>query len=396
MRKLISFVLALVIALSCPLLCAVTGHALGTLTSLSTTNIRLNNIFQDQLETMKRNTADLCGVEDTDQIDIEIATVSTIHDFAGNTYTLIECAPQGYMIYHNSSGVFVEYSAVTNSPFWGLDGTFYYCGPNEYYIFDQEATAYRYVFMDEYLSETQISELSDNATLVNQLLVENCNKEVLDYLSGSSNVRPAEIFKKTEETASARTVTAGGWTYVDNFHFFWNLNECGYIDGGRCGYIAAAILLAYDKIYNSLDTVPDSYYYSSNGQYSLNDFGALALYFKGVSLGYGEATTAAEITNTVDSWLLGRGISVNHTCQLFPGSSAATIAQKLNDDRPVIWFGYVSDQDFDSSTGNHAVVVYGYQTNGITYDFVAHFGWNNATAVYFSGILGSLYTYDYE
>ena len=28
-------------------------------------------------------------------------------------------------------------------------------------------------------------------------------------------------------------------------------------------------------------------------------------------------------------------------------------------------------------------------------EFVAHFGWNNATKVYFTGILGSMYSYEW-
>lgn len=60
------------------------------------------------------------------------------------------------------------------------------------------------------------------------------------------------------------------------------------------------------------------------------------------------------------------------------------------------WFGNIIDQTFNDTTGNHAVVVYGY-TYGLLsgYSFVAHFGWTNATEVYYTGILGSVYTYEW-
>ena len=88
--------------------------------------------------------------------------------------------------------------------------------------------------------------------------------------------------------SSSRSVTVDGWKYVKDYTFFTELKDCGYIDGGRCGYIAAAMLLAYD-----------------------------------------------------------------------------------------------------------AVLVYGYYAMSDTTQFVAHFGWPGATKVYFSGVLGSLYAYEW-
>lgn len=387
--------LALVVIMTLSLLCPVSVHALDLIGSADTIDIRLNNVFEDQLAEMNRNTAELYGLTDSNMLNISLSSISTIYDFAGNEYTLVECDPVGYMIYHNSSGVFVEYSPVTNSPFFGIEGEYRYCGPNEYYVMDTDENCFRYVFDDEVLTSAHESELVNHSISVNNALVENSNEYVLNYINGTSDVRPAELYAAEDNSASTMTVTSGDWTYVNNCSFFMNLNNCGYITGGKCGYIAAGILLAYDEINNSLDTIPNSYYSYSGGQYSLSTSIATALYNKGVSLGYGASTTSVAIHYTVKSWLEGRGISADHTSLYIPFGSASTIVSKLKNDRPVIWFGAVTEQDFDSTTGNHAVVVYGYSSDWTGHSFVAHFGWTNATTVYFSGVLGSLYTYEY-
>ncbi len=388
MKRKQYFSFILVAALIFSLLCPINAHAFNLTGNVDTSNTRLSNIFEDQLSEMKRNTAMLCGLNNLSMVDAQISSITTIVDFSGNEYTLVECEPTGYMIYHNDSGIFVESSLVVHSPFYGIKGDVRYCGPNEYYVNAENSKDFRYVFDEECLSGTQIQHLKEKSALVNQTLIENSNENVLNYISGISNVRPYA----TGNQISAKTVTGDGWTLVDNYSFFANLNDCGYISGGKCGYIAAGILLAYDKIYNGMDTIPNWYYSYNDGRYSLSPSLPTALYNKGVSLGYGASTTSVAIHYTVKSWLGDRGIITHHTSLYVPFGNNLTIVSKLKNDRPVIWFGAVTDQTFDSTTGNHAVVVYGHSWSGN--NFVAHFGWENATMVYFSGVLGSLYTYD--
>lgn len=386
--------LALVAILTISMLCPVSAQALDLIGSVESTDTRLANVFSDQLDEMKRNTAELYGLDDPSEIEMEISEITTITDFSGNEYTLIECDPVGYMIYHNASGIFVECSPVTHSPFYGAEGESRYGGPNEYYILDDAVESYRYALDSECLTDAQVEALETRSDLVNETLVENQNENVLNYINGTSNVRPAQYYA-AENQASTMTVSSGDWTLVNNYSFFVNLNSCGYISGGKCGYIAAGILLAYDEICNGLDTIPDSYYSYSSGRYSLSTSLATALYNKGVSLGYSASTTSVAIHYTVKSWLEGRGIDADHTSLYIPFGSNSTISSKIKKDRPVIWFGAVTEQSFDDNTGNHAVVVYGYTSSWTGTSFVAHFGWNNATMVYFSGVLGSLYTYEY-
>ena len=387
-KRIVSLLMAVVMMLSFSLVSSATVFAADN----SFTSSRLAEVLQDQLDEMIDNSNELRGTNRT----LQITQISKISDFDGNTYTLVECAPNGYMIYHDASGIFVESSPVVNSPFYGESGTYKYVGPNEYYIIGEDSVC-RNVLSGVCVDSATLTKLTEKSEIITQTLVENKNDYVLNYVSGKSNVSLAEVYALEKEMAAARSVEVGDWTCVKNYGFFMNLNNCGYISGGKCGYIAAGILLTYDKIYNGKNTVTSGTHYSySNGVYSIKTALPTALYNKGVSLGYGASTTSVAIPYTVEAWLADRGITVDHTSLYIPFGTNVTIANRIDDDRPTIWFGNISDQTFNDTTGNHAVVVYGY-TYGLLsgYSFVAHFGWTNATEVYYTGILGSVYTYEW-
>ena len=390
-KRMVSLLMAVIMIFSCTLFSSATvsdAEHIGTITELI--SVRLSNVFQDQLNEMVSNSNELRG----SSVTLQITQTSKISDFDGNTYTLVECSPYGYMIYHDDSGVFVESSPVVNSPFYGKSGTYKYVGPNEYYIID-ETSACRNVISGDSVDTATLSNLTEKSNIVAHTLVENKNEYILNYVNGESDVSLAQLYELEDNMAETKSVSVGDWTCVKNYSFFMNLDDCGYISGGKCGYIAAGILLTYDKIYNGKNTVTSGTHYSySNGKYSIKTALPTALYNKGVSLGYGASTTSVAIHYTVEDWLADRGITVDHTSLYVPFGNNVTIQNRIKDDRPTIWFGNISDQTFDDTTGNHAVVVYGYST-GLFYSFVAHFGWPGATEVYYTGILGSIYTYEW-
>ena len=205
----------------------------------------------------------------------------------------------------------------------------------------------------------------------------------------------------TTESLSALATNSTGWAYVKNYRFFQNLKNCGYCEvddngnkvssGGKgiCGYIAAGMLLTYDTVCNGKKYVPSTYYSKdSNGNVSITTVLPYVLYKKGVSLGYGASTTSVAIHYTVKAYLASRNMAVSHVSYFPPFANNVTVASYLNDDRPVIWFGAIS------GTGSHAVVVYGYKMSLTGYQYIAHFGWNGHNAVSFTGVIGSMYTYD--
>ena len=364
-------------------------------------NERLRIVFENQLAQMiewqKNDFPD-------EELNIEIDVIRTITDFEGNIYTIAECKPTGYMIYHNDSGNFVEYSPTAISPFKDLDGDLRYAGPNEYYVYELKENAYRHIYNKTTISNEVLVELHSLSAAVDEVLTNRSNLVVRNYVSGTNVAQYSQLIQG-QSGVSATEVTAGSWTYVNNYAFFNNLFNCGYttvtVDGeaeGICGYIAAGMLLVYDEVTNSYNTVEDAFYsYNSvTNSYTINDTLPLSLYYTGVRLGYGTGTTSVAIHYTVKEWLETRNLSVSHTSLFRPFASDSYIAAHILEDRPVIWFGNVSLNTADSQTNiNHAIVVYGYRYINEQFEFVAHFGWDNATCVYFIGILGSMYSYDW-
>ena len=354
---------------------------------------RLVEVFEKQIELMCQLEEESTG-KPADEL--RILSIERISDFEGNEYTLVECAPTGYMIYHNESGVFVEYSPVTNSAYYNTTGERKYVGPNAYYI-SEERKKYRDILRDEKLNASQVERLKNSSEKINDKLSENKNADIINYVEGNTDFGLAEIYGDSITYASTRTVTEGEWKYVNGYEFFANLNQCGYIGGGKCGYIAAAMLLTYDEVVNGIDTVPNGWYEQiSEKEYQIDPAFATRLYNMGVESGHGASTTSGEIHDTVNTWLARRMLTANHISLYVPTQAASKIKALINENRPVIWFGDIWDNTYSNeSAGFHAIVIYGYRNVWYSNEFVAHFGWNNATKVYFTGILGSMYSYEW-
>lgn len=355
---------------------------------------RLIEVFERKLESMAADSVKMDGECSKTENIYSIESISPLTDINGTLYTLIECSPKGYMIYHNDSGVFVEYSPATHSPYYGVEGVCYYAGPNEYYILDNDGQIF-YAFDETPLTGDEISTLRAASRNVDGALMSNKDIAVLDYVACKTDVGPADIYITSPERAEICSAGNDDWTLINRYDVIRNMSDCGYIGGGKCGYIAAGILLTHKKVTVACDTVDYITHYAfKNGAYYIKPELPTALYNKGVSLGYAADTTSVAIHYTVEGWLADRGVTVDHTSLYAPIGNNWVVASHINNDRPVIWFGYIGENTHSSgSVGSHAVVVYGYDVNWGLYSYVAHFGWSGASEVYFTGILGSIYTF---
>ena len=165
-KRIVSLLMAVVMMLSFSLVSSATVFAADN----SFTSSRLAEVLQDQLDEMIDNSNELRGTNRT----LQITQISKISDFDGNTYTLVECAPNGYMIYHDASGIFVESSPVVNSPFYGESGTYKYVGPNEYYIIGEDSVC-RNVLSGVCVDSATLTKLTEKSEIITQTLVENKN-----------------------------------------------------------------------------------------------------------------------------------------------------------------------------------------------------------------------------
>lgn len=392
LRRFLSIILSVTFLLSATLSFPNDTSAVSTSNIPNSVNTRMINIFNRQIEYMISLRNDAYNLENINTVTT-ISEISELYDFDNNLYILVECQPTGYMIFHVESGVFVEYSPITNSPYHNLNGSHRYVGPNEYYISSDAESNYYYIFDDSssIISDNEKSRLNIVSKEVSAQLCNNAQSEVLSYINGEVDSIPTTYTFQQTTTASTYTVESNGWTYINGCNFFMNMANCGYMNGGLCGYIAAAMLLCYDRVMNGINTVPSSLITRTSDGYNIDPYLTYCLYVRGQELGYGSGTTAFSISNVVQSWLADNRIAMAHTSLLIP--IEYEIVAKIECDRPVIWFGHITDQTFNDTTGNHAVIVYGYSGNILNYDFVAHFGWNGANMVYFTGILGSIYTY---
>ena len=93
-KRMVSLLMAVIMIFSCTLFSSATvsdAEHIGTITELI--SVRLSNVFQDQLNEMVSNSNELRG----SSVTLQITQTSKISDFDGNTYTLVECSPYGYM-----------------------------------------------------------------------------------------------------------------------------------------------------------------------------------------------------------------------------------------------------------------------------------------------------------
>lgn len=143
------------------------GHNVAQAADLSTRQSRL-------LYFLDRNVGGMNLEYDT---EASISATKTLYDFAGNTYTLVECSPTGYMIMCDDSATMVEYSGTSPSPYLGLTTNLYYGGPS--YFYTLENGTYRHTVTGEIFDyspvvSTHIQMMTNNQLITLQTLVMKC------------------------------------------------------------------------------------------------------------------------------------------------------------------------------------------------------------------------------
>lgn len=324
--------------------------------------------------------------------DRQVESVKTVYDFAGNTFYVAECTPTGYYIYNVETDTVVESSERGVSPYIGYSQNLYYGGPTYYYVL--ENGSYKHT----------IDETETLATAQVQVLRQNCQVgfETIEarYQTRANSVSPMAVYS-TDIT-------------VDHPEFYQNLTHCGYISGGRCGFIALGMLIAYKDKYADDDLLADAYWETNSILNSQNTSGITVSANNVISkklydLDPKDSTTSMHIHNVAKKYFAQVGVSVNHTSRWKPFFTEGTVRNLIDDDNPVILFGSVPDNPTTTSvmnvtpmssegdSSNHAVVAYGYSSDKSK--FIVHYGWESSyypdariDLGYFG--LGSIYSFD--
>lgn len=373
------------------------GHTVAQAADLSTRQSRL-------LYFLDRNVKGMNSEYDT---EASISSTKTLYDFAGNTYTLVECAPTGYMIMCDDSATMVEYSGTSPSPYFGLTNNLYYGGPSYFYVL--ENGTYRH---------TVTGEIFDYSPVVSTY--SNDDEQSVDYVANACDEMHNDLVADANESAlnfietgiMPRKEIIGlygeSWTCINNMAFFSskiNSTQIGYKNGGYCGYIAAAMLIGYYDTFIR-DCMDDGWLYMS-GTGVNRHFTGYGLVDRLFGFGNGKtSSTSTTIREAMNAYFRYYGYNLGSYDMITPFFSGTTLKNLIDKNTPSILFGDLgnatrpngSSAEIGPEGGNHAVVVYGYKkggTGGALYSFLAHYGWSNysmSTINYKSySVFGSMY-----
>lgn len=357
-KKITALILTIAICMSF----GVAANAAEQNVDATSSATRLVSVFQDLADQWESNRT--------------IATTKTLYDFAGNTYTLAEFYPTGYMIFNNEAALMMESAENSPSPYAGVTDNLYYAGPTHYYVYSAEKAQYAHSILNTVMTADQVSErtlVCANAQIeMNKI----ADSELKSYISGS-----------VASARSAPTRASDGYTYVDNNEDFWtNLTThdlMGYYEtdsgDGCCSYVAAGLLLLYYDYYRNDDFIDDATYLSSTGNsFDGEDF-AKHLYLDiGVALlNYDNAINATQTAKVMQRYLSEDcDITLTYWSKNMP--TKANVVAQLQLQRPVIYGDRWNNPKPVGGTVDHSIVIYGYDSGN---NLVAHFGWTDYTHV---------------
>ena len=397
MKKTICMIAAVMLMLTFPL------HTLAMIPKqdFATVDSRLNSVFEYQLSTME-------GGE-----NLNIAKIKSATDFVGNEYTIVECEPTGYMIYDNSNGIFTEYSSSAESPYLGITGTIFYCGPANYFSLNSTESRVEHTIKDNvYIALEDIEDYSAACMEYKDAYNSISNPIVLDYIeNGNPSKSFAEITMQNATVYSTRSAT--DWQKITRADFFENLTAPGYTDEGICGYIALGMVLAYkDKVKNdsimddrfwadSSKTALVSYKYNSDGSIIVDASNNPVPYSIGYYLydnfgGGDKSVTSVGIGNVGKKYFTNRNAEIgtnfqySYLSRTVPFFNSSVITKALDSNQPVILCGNFTSPNSGSNV-NHCVVAYAYRNGSNGLEYKVNFGWNNRSEIVLNGVIGSIY-----
>lgn len=297
--------------------------------------------------------------------NVAYETSKTLIDLNNDTYQLIECAPTGYMIICDASNFLVEYSAIAESPYKGLEEDLYYFGPSYYGVKNGD----------------KIIDLKYDDVLVdlsNEENVEAIKEENTKVYTSIVEETPPNIRAGIATINEYVTVYGYQWTMVNNSGYFFSKTtqaSFGDDDEGNslCAFVAASLLLGYYDSY-AKDCVPDEYMtYDANNRF--RQFKDASLANELAKYGNPADNTSTTLRETLTKYFNAHGYkNMGIYDMITPFFSGTTLKNLIDRETPVILMGNLgymtkptpgSDHvEEDDWGGMHAVVLYGYKKEG--------------------------------
>lgn len=319
-----------------------------------------------------------------------VSATKLVYGFNGDIYWVVESEPTGYVIYHPSSGTFVETSKTSLSPYYGITGCeLFYGGPTYYY--QKVGGVLKHTIIGNDVEDCEYKLLLSQSVNITRTLNESPN---LNWLNALQEINTAQVYTNQENVAIAN-VSALNTTSESGYYWFKNLSNFGRMDGGNCGFIALNMLYGYlDKFYDD-KYLPNQYWTDAtkSALKAYDDSFSKYLY----ELDPKDGTTNIHIHKVSKQYLKNNNITdIKHLSLVLP--TRAHVANCIDAGYPAIIFGNLShSENIPSSNrdaGNHAVVAYGYNrstTDNSIESFVVHYGWSGYSEVTMANTLANLY-----
>ena len=324
-------------------------------------NERVVNLAQEKMESIAKADSTACP---------NILTTKKLVDFAGNSYTLFEYSPTGYSIYSDATGVFVETSSESPSPYAkyaNFVDDLFYGGPLCYFFFSKEDGCYVHTILGEKVYS--IPKLAQRSSKLHTALIESRDEKALGFVQNEGAM---------QESYSTRAIR-----YVDNYTYIRNLQsgtEMGYaydsVAGeGMCGWIASGIAILYLQLNSGARLIPTSPSYVSNNRFTGPAFTQLLR-----SYGNNSDTTGSDLAAAILSYADDKNYPLTATHYLTVSTSE--MENIIDESIPVVAGGHIWDcqQNNPLQGVNHYIVIYGYDAN----EYICHYGWSNYSNVHFN------------
>lgn len=354
---------------------------------------RLEDVLQNQMVEMTS------GDKTRSTQEGEISAIKEITNFTGDKYTVAEIDPIGYMIFHNDSGTFSEYSPTAPSPYKDYQDTtnLFYCGPMEYYALVGDNYIHTITGAITKRSHENLTAAETVSEKVSEHYLETPDINVLNYIeTGNGDIT------KTASTRAIETYIPGQ-AQINNLNSKSEMSFCSPSGtNGICGYIAAAITLSwYDTYKNGAIINDDTYFVKARGY---NVFNGSPTDYAHSGNGYKRtfsynlwhycsknpddngSTIGGDIRDTINTYLhSNRGINSLSASSSWFFTTDTIVNNVVKEGKPTILFGSLAKEG--ENWQNHAVTVYG-QKDGNR--LIAHMGWEGYDNVYIEGIWGDM------
>ena len=300
------------------------------------------------------------------EINSKDVIVKFLSDFDGNKYVLLENKPTGYYIFDYNSGLFIEGSPESTSPYYGEEQRLIYAGCKNYI------------------------KMSKNGKYINTISkTEYSAKDIRDIKTIHSI-----IHSQKEDKSSVKGVSFSNTYKVNNYKCISSLKQnFGYVSGGYCGYIAASMLISYNFHSKNSAWISNIIYYDSSEGGPSTALTRFLIRIGTEGYGYGASTVSTSIEKVMEYYCSYYNIKYDDTSVYLPTFNK--VESHIQDNHAVILFGNMPSEKEGEGRINHAVLCYGVLDGIITDYYIVHFGWKGYSNVYISKtniLMGSMYS----